>query len=37
MDQETYNRNLAGPMAHDEYKSRQRSKARERVFGEGLP
>ncbi len=37
MDQETYNRNLAGPMAHDEYKSRQRSKARERVFGEHLP
>lgn len=36
MDQETYNRNLAGPMAHDEYKARQRSKARERVFGENL-
>ena len=37
MDQETYNRNLAGPMAHDEYKARQRLKARERVFGENLP
>lgn len=36
MDQETYNRNLAGPMAHDEYKARQRSKARERVFGDHL-
>ncbi len=36
MDQETYNRNLAGPMAHDEYKNRQRLKARERVMGEHL-
>jgi uncharacterized protein (TIGR04562 family) len=36
MDQETYNRNLAGPMAHDEYKNRQRKKARERVMGEHL-
>lgn len=36
MDQETYNRNLAGPMAHDEYKDRQRRKARERVLGENL-
>ena len=36
MDQETYNRNLAGPMAHDEYKNRQRKKARERVLGDHL-
>lgn len=36
MDQETYNRNLAGPMAHDEYKNRQKAKARERVMGDGL-
>ncbi|RYZ73862.1 MAG: TIGR04552 family protein, partial [Proteobacteria bacterium] len=36
MDQETYNRNLAGPMAHDEYKNRQRKKARERVMGDHL-
>jgi uncharacterized protein (TIGR04562 family) len=36
MDQETYNRNLAGPMAHDEYKNRQRLKARERMLGAHL-
>lgn len=36
MDQETYARNLAGPMAHDEYKNRQRLKARERMLGEHL-
>lgn len=36
MDAETYNRNLAGPMSHDEYKNRQRKKARERVMGEHL-
>ncbi len=33
MDYETYVRNLSGPMAHDEYKNRQRKKARERVLG----
>lgn len=32
MDQETYIRNLSGPLAHDEYKNRQRKRARERVF-----
>jgi uncharacterized protein (TIGR04562 family) len=32
MDYETYVRNLTGPMAHDEYKNRQRKKARGRVF-----
>ena len=37
MDQETYQRNLIGPMAHDEYKARQRKRARERVMGENLP
>ncbi len=36
MDQETYARNLAGPMAHDEYKNRQKAKARQRVLGENL-
>ncbi|MES2964123.1 MAG: TIGR04552 family protein [Bdellovibrionota bacterium] len=34
MDQETYARNLMGPMAHDEYKARQRKRARDRVMGE---
>ena len=33
MDYETYVRNLSGPMAHDEYKNRQRKAARERVLG----
>lgn len=33
MDHDTYTRNLSGPMAHDEYKARQRRKARERVLG----
>jgi|GEM_PF-477727 len=33
MDFETYQKNLSGPMAHDEYKKRQRRKARERVMG----
>jgi uncharacterized protein (TIGR04562 family) len=33
VDHETYQRNLAGPMAHEEYKSRQRRKARARVLG----
>jgi uncharacterized protein (TIGR04562 family) len=33
MDYETYMRNLTGPMAHDEYKNRQRKKARDRVLG----
>lgn len=32
MDYETYIRNLTGPMAHDEYKNRQRKRARERVL-----
>ncbi len=32
MDHETYVRNLSGPLAHDEYKARQRKRARERVF-----
>ncbi len=36
MDQETYARNLAGPMAHDEYKNRQKARARDRVLGENL-
>lgn len=34
MDHDTYVRNLSGPMAHDEYKNRQRRKARERVLGQ---
>lgn len=33
MDHETWVRNLSGPMAHDEYKNRQRRKARDRVLG----
>lgn len=33
MDYNTYVNNLAGPMAHDEYKARQRKKARDRVLG----
>ena len=36
MDYNTYIRNLSGPMAHDEYKRRQRRRARERVFGAEL-
>ena len=32
MDYDTYVKNLSGPMAHDEYKNRQRRKARERVL-----
>ncbi len=32
MDHETYVRNTSGPLAHDEYKNRQRKRARERVF-----
>ncbi len=32
MDYNTYVNNLAGPMAHDEYKDRQRKRARNRVF-----
>lgn len=36
MDQETYTRNMTGPMAHDEYKNRQRVRARERVMGDHL-
>lgn len=34
MDNETYVRNLTGLMAHDEYKNRQRRKARSRVLSE---
>lgn len=34
MDQETYARNMGGPMAHEEYKARQRKRARDRVMGE---
>lgn len=33
MDYDTYVTNLSGPMAHDEYKARQRKRARERVLG----
>lgn len=33
MDYDTYVRNLTGPMAHDEYKNRQRRRARDRVLG----
>lgn len=33
MDYNTYVTNLSGPMAHDEYKARQRKRARERVLG----
>ncbi len=36
MDHDTFLKNQSGPMAHDEYKSRQRIKARERVFGDQL-
>lgn len=36
MDHATFLKNQSGPMAHDEYKSRQRIKARERVFGDHL-
>lgn len=36
MDYDTYVRNLSGPMAHDEYKNRQRKKARGRVLGESI-
>ncbi len=36
MDHQTFLKNQSGPMAHDEYKSRQRIKARERVFGDHL-
>lgn len=35
MDYDTYVKNLSGPMAHDEYKNRQRRKARDRVLGVG--
>lgn len=34
MDYTTYVNNLSGPMAHDEYKRRQKLKARDRVMGE---
>ncbi len=35
MDYHTYVTNLSGPMAHDEYKNRQRQAARARVLGVG--
>lgn len=35
MDYNTYVANLSGPMAHDEYKARQRRRARERVLSSG--
>jgi uncharacterized protein (TIGR04552 family) len=35
MDYNTYVNTLSGPMAHDEYKARQRKRARERVLGSG--
>jgi uncharacterized protein (TIGR04562 family) len=34
MDYTTYVNNLSGPMAHDEYKRRQKLRARDRVLGE---
>ena len=34
IDYPTHLRNLAGPSAHQEYKNRQRDKARHRIFGE---
>ncbi len=37
MDYNTYINNLSGPMAHDEYKARQRKRARERVLGSFAP
>jgi uncharacterized protein (TIGR04562 family) len=36
MDYNTYVSNLSGPMAHDEYKSRQRKRARDRALGSTL-
>lgn len=33
MDGETWQKNLTGPTAHDQYKDRQRRRARERVLG----
>jgi uncharacterized protein (TIGR04562 family) len=33
MDHETYEKNMSGPMAHSEYKKRQRLRARARVLG----
>lgn len=33
MDVETWQKNLTGPTAHDQYKARQRRRARERVLG----
>lgn len=35
LDYERYLRSLSGPASHDEYKARQRSRARDRVFGAG--
>ncbi|MGZ3723788.1 MAG: hypothetical protein ACXVA9_12685, partial [Bdellovibrionales bacterium] len=34
LDYEHYVRSLTGPASHDEYKSRQRSRARQRVFAD---
>lgn len=36
MDYETYVRNLSGPMAHDEYKNRQRRRAKDRVLRDDI-
>ena len=33
MDEATWQKNLTGPTAHDQYKERQRKRARERAFG----
>jgi uncharacterized protein (TIGR04562 family) len=33
MDEATWHKNLSGPTAHDQYKERQRKRARERAFG----
>ena len=35
LDHDHYLRSLDGPASHDEYKTRQRTRARQRVFGEG--
>lgn len=37
LDYETYLKNLSGPASHEEYKTRQREKARVRVLGGGEP
>lgn len=35
LDYERYLRSLTGPASHEEYKARQRARARDRVFGDG--